>query len=125
MNFVDKYPTAPPEHSQLRIVMKQSGVVENWQELGLQLLQENHVHYLDVIKANHSQNIRDCCREMFKRWLRTRLNASWQQLYNALDAIDLPVAARDIEQELFRGEYVFELNVCMWLYSQLATLVTQ
>ena len=93
--------------------MKQNGVVIKWRELGVQLLNEKDVHFLDEIKTNHPQNVRECCTEMFEEWLKTRLDASWDQLCNALITIDLPVAAKQIKQELCRGTHLFVLNVCM------------
>ena len=93
--------------------MKQNGVVIKWRELGVQLLNEKNVHFLDEIKVNHTQNVRECCTEMFEEWLRTRLDASWDQLCNALITIDLPVAAKQIKQELCRGTYLFVLYVYM------------
>ena len=121
LNAVVKYSTnalliAPRDETQLiYFVMKQNGVVVKWRELGVQLLNTKDIHYLDEIKANHPQNVRSCCYEMFEQWLKTRLDASWDQLCNALVKIDLPVAAREIKQELSRGAYVvFILNVCMY-----------
>ena len=93
--------------------MKQNGVVIKWRELGVQLLNEKGVHFLDEIKANHPQNVHKCCTEMFEEWLRTRLDARWYQLCNALITIDLPVAAKQIKQEMCRGIHLFVLNVCM------------
>ena len=84
-----------------------------WRELGVHLLNKKDVHFLDEIEANHPQNARECCTEMFEEWLRTRLDASWDQLCNALITIDLPAAALQIKQELCRGTHLFVLNVCM------------
>ena len=119
LNAVVKYSTnalliAPLDKTQLYFVMKQDGVVVKWHELGVQLLNRKDIHYLDEIKVNHPQNVRDCCYKMFEQWLRTKLDASWDQLCNALITIDLPVAAREIKQELSRGAYVcFYIKLCM------------
>lgn len=113
MNTVVRYPTnalliAPFDKN---FVMKQNNVVVKWRELGEQLLKNDDVHYLDEIKANYPRSVRDCCHEVLELWLRTRLDASLDQLCNALVTIDLPVAARDIKQELSRGAYVFTLKL--------------
>ena len=133
LNAVVKYSTnalliAPLDETQLCFVMKQNGVVVKWRELGVQLLNTKDIHYLDEIKANHPQNVRGCCYEMFEQWLRTRLDASWDKLCNALVTIDLPVAAREIKQELSRGAYVCVYIKCMHVhcikpFSQLTSLV--
>ena len=114
LNAVVKYPTntlliAPLDEKRLCFVMKKKGVVKKWRELGTQLLDENNLHYLDEIEVDHPKNVRGCCNKMFEQWLITKLDASWDQLCNALVTIDLPVAATEIKQELSRGVYVFIL----------------
>ena len=135
LNAVVKYSTnalliAPLNEKELNFVMKQNGVVVKWRELGVQLLNTKDVHILDEIEVNHPRNVRDRYYEMLKQWLRTRLDASWDQFCNALVTIDLPVAASEIKQKLSRGAYVCVYIKCMHVhcikpFSQLASLVTR
>ena len=88
--------------------MKLNGVAIHWHRLGTQLLQPEHIHYLDEIQNDHKISY-ECCKQMFCIWLRTNLDACWDVLCNALITIDLPVAARDIKKKLSecQGIYVF------------------
>ena len=63
-------------------------VAPYWHNLGIQLLQEKHVHHLDIIQQNHLTNMERCCTEMFKYWLNVDTEASWSKLINALEQIE-------------------------------------
>ena len=75
--------------------------------LGVQLLNQRHLHLLDEIQANHQKDVRACCTEMFDTWLQTRLDACWNQLCDALTEISPPVAADNIQKQFCAGS-----NVC-------------
>lgn len=80
-------------------------VATHWYVLGIQLLSEKEESELDIIKSNHTDN-KDRCMEMFWHWLKVDINASWQQLLEALHspAVGLPVVAVDLEKILI-GSY--------------------
>ena len=79
-------------------------VTPRWYILGLKLLKEDQEDHLDVIKSDHAGDTQMCCMEMFRYWLGTNTDASWQQLIEALrsPAVNLPVVAADIEK-MFTG----------------------
>ena len=54
----------------------------HWEALGLQLGLKNN--QLVAIRQQHLGNIADCRKDMFALWLRTKPNASSQQLLDAL-----------------------------------------
>ena len=77
-------------------------VAPYWYELGVKLLKEYQESQLDTIESNHVGDNRKCCIAMFRYWLGTDTDASWQQLIEALrsPAVELPVVAADIEKML-------------------------
>ena len=85
-----------------------SGVATKWYELGMQLLQDDATGVLDVIKANHPNNVTTCCNEMFKKWLETQHDASWSQLVMALNEIRLNAIADDLNKLIKNG-------IILWL----------
>jgi len=99
-------------------VMKQSGVVTRWYRLGIRLLHQEDLHLLQQIKANHPNNVHACCTEMFEAWLQTRIDACWDQLCEALAAIDLPVAAVKIKEKIYAGICMF---AHMYVYMHIHT----
>ena len=74
-------------------------VTTKWYELGVELLAEEQVSQLDVIRTNYNDTI-TCCREMFWYWLRSNPNASWYHLVECLKSpvIELHALAADIEK---------------------------
>ena len=56
-----------------------------WHELGVELLDDNQIPQLDIIKANNN-DVSRCCSEMFSYWLQTHPNANWYELVAALRA---------------------------------------
>ena len=72
----------------IKLLMNYEGkVAPHWHDLGIQLLQEEYVHQLDIIQQNYPTNIERCCTEMFKFWLNVDTNASWDKLINVLERI--------------------------------------
>ena len=68
-----------------------------WDFLGYILLDENQPSKIDSIKSDHKNNDK-CCVEMFSHWLNTNPNASWYQLVDALNAIELQAVAANLEK---------------------------
>ena len=75
-------------------------VSTEWLDLGIELLEQEDEEALYEIKANHSNNASECCREMFQLWLRKSPSATWDQLIQALRDVDLSTAAAKIKEML-------------------------
>ena len=77
----------------------------------MQLLDDAATRVLDVIKADHPNDVTACCREMFKRWLEMQHDASWSQLVMALTKIGLNAIADDINKLIKNGmRFMFVLS---------------
>ena len=74
-----------------------------WYDLGLELLDPEHERSLDTIEANNKNDIHSCCRKMFRKWLDTCKDATWNKLIVVLRKIHLNDAASKIEI-LLQGE---------------------
>ena len=79
-------------------------VATRWYDLGLELLETKHERELDIIETNYRNDVITCCRKMFRKWLETRDDASWDQLIQAVKNIEVNNVASDIEQLLLQGE---------------------
>ena len=104
-----------PTPKQLRNILKPdvSGVATRWYDLGVQLLDDAATGVLDVIKADHPNDVTTCCNEMFKKWLEMQHDASWSQLVMALNKIGLNAVADNINKLIKNGEQhlaIFVLN---------------
>ena len=85
-----------PNMKALLEIMRKEHIATKWYELGAELLENDN--HLEVIKANHQNDVQSCCQEMFKRWLDVKPNASWSQLGTALRNIGMTTAAVAIKQ---------------------------
>ena len=74
----------------------------SWYNIGLNLLNEEDAHKLNLIKINCKENTSECCREVLKLWLRKQPKANWDQLIGALksDSVGLDYVASKIEGKL-------------------------
>ena len=80
-------------------------VAPNWFEIGLELLDAKCEKRLKIIEMNYkSEGAIVCCREMFSQWIDTKRDASWDQLIEALYALELNEAACTIEKAFSQGE---------------------
>ena len=81
-------------------------VSPQWYELGVKLLKEEQESHLDIIESDHAGDNKKSCIDMFRYWLSTSTNATWQHLVEALrsPAVELPVVAADLEKML-TGRY--------------------
>ena len=77
-------------------------VANNWRSLGVQLLRPDQENLLDIIAANHPSDVVACCKDVFKKWLNTTEDATWNRLIEALrrPAIQLNHFASQLEQML-------------------------
>ena len=84
-----------------------------WEELGVQLLDNDYQHALSVIEANHPQNVEERCRRVLKKWLDTKPEeARWSQLILALENIQLNHVGSRIKEFLARkGQEKGKLNI--------------
>ena len=60
----------------------------HWNEIGLEL----HVNdsRLEIIRENyatHHNKTEECCRAMVKEWLKVDNNATWENLFKAIEAV--------------------------------------
>ena len=94
-----------PSLKQLHNILKPevSGVATRWYDLGVQLLNSTDTGVLDIIKADHPNDVSTCCNEMFKKWLEIQHDASWNQLVIALNKIGLNSMADDINKMIRKG----------------------
>ena len=71
-----------------------------WHELGVELLDNERVGQLDIIRANNNNDVSRCCLEMFKYWLKAYPSASWYELIAALRApgVDMSGVAATVKE---------------------------
>ena len=79
-------------------------VAVKWKALGKILLNPDLVTNgeLEMIQKNNPQDITECCKEMFRRWLKTNKRASWKQLIKKLESpsVHLNFLANNIKMML-------------------------
>ena len=88
-------------------------VATKWYELGLKLLETEYVTELDNIEANFKTDVKRCCTEMFKNWLETQSDASWDQLIQAMKNMGLNSVAISTEHFIQR-ECLAMILICMY-----------
>ena len=71
-----------------------------WRDLGIMLMGQDAVPGLDVISANHTNNVEECCSRMFIKWRQRTPKASWKQLIEALKEVKLTQLASELEELL-------------------------
>ena len=88
-------------------------IAPKWYELGIELLDEDKLSQLSVIKSKHVE-VTICCSEMLIYWLNSRPDATWYQLMVALrkPGVEMHVAAAVIEAQI-----IGMFNKCMFLLS--------
>ena len=79
------------------VVMK---VADRWKDLGVQLLQSDQQHMLNIIATDHPNDAVECCKCVLEKWLETAPDATWNQLIEALRSpgIHLIYLANQLEQ---------------------------
>ena len=80
-------------------------VAPHWYDFGIQLLENECVDKLNIIKKNHPGDVERCCTEMFEYWLKIDTEASWNKVVDALEGIGQNVAAKKIK-DVSKGSYV-------------------
>ena len=89
-----------------------------WYELGAALLNEEEESQLEVIEANHKNDISKCCLAMFQYWWRSHPEATWNILLIKLrsSGVNLATVASDIEKN-FTGKHDVNLYYLHYLIS--------
>ena len=77
-------------------------VADKWRDIGVRLLPPTLVdnRVLEVIAADHPHSVEDCCKGMFDKWLETQKDASWNQLIEAINAIELCSIASKLKKDI-------------------------
>ena len=101
MLYIGNHPTIKQLHSILNPNV--SGVATRWHDLGLQLFDNDATGILDVIKADHPNDVTTCCNEMLKKWLEMQHDASWSQLVKALKKTGMNTMANNINKLINNG----------------------
>ena len=78
-------------------------VAPHWYDFGVQILGDEFVHKLDVIKANHPNDVEGCCKEMFNYWIQVDPDASWNKLTDALEQIEHYALAVKVKKDILKG----------------------
>ena len=74
-----------------------------WYDLGTQLLTDDTIGVLDVIKADHPNDAGACCNKMLVKWLELQPNATWSQLITALSNIGMKTTAENVTKHFIKG----------------------
>ena len=79
-------------------------ISSRWYDVGVMLFDYEHKIVLDLIRADHPNDMDACCKAMFRRWLEVNPCASWNQLLKALDDLGLVTITNEIYKLLRTGE---------------------
>ena len=71
-----------------------------WKDLGHQLLADEYKGALNIIEADYRQDAAECCKRMFQKWLETTTNATWDQVIEALEKIQLIQLASTLSHQI-------------------------
>ena len=74
-------------------------ITDRWRDLGVQLLRSDQENVLNIIAADHPNDV-SRCKCVLEKWLNTTEDATWDQLIGALrsPAIQLDYLAGCVEQ---------------------------
>ena len=77
-------------------------IADKWEDIGVQLLDSilSEKRVLKVIKANHPNNVEECCKNMFIKWLDTQKEATWNQVIEVIEKIGLSHQATQLKKKL-------------------------
>ena len=80
-------------------------VADKWKDIGVHLLHPAVINnrVLEVIEADHPRSVERCCKSMFEKWLDTQKDASWNQLVEAIEAIELHAFASTLKNIIGKG----------------------
>jgi len=92
--------SAKPTLKKLQKARVISGASSRWYQLGIELLNDNQVTQLEVIKKNND-DVMERCTALFIYWLRTHPNSTWHHLVAALREpdVELNELAASVEEK--------------------------
>ena len=64
-----------------RLFVKKCAI--RWWNIGLSLGMSTDE--LNIIQANHPNDVTDCCTVMFRKWLEIDIEATWEKFFNVID----------------------------------------
>ena len=69
------------------------------------MVRPDQANVINIIRANHSGDVISCCKHVFKEWLDTTEDATWNQLISALrsPSVRLHRFAGQLEHTLTAG----------------------
>ena len=81
-------------------------VATKWRDLGVHLLRTDQEKLLDIIEADCRNNVANCCKRLFRKWLDTSTNATWNELIKALKSptVQLDYVASQLDKMLIITE---------------------
>ena len=75
-------------------------IAHRWEEVGVQLLNDQHQKQINIIKANH-HDVEKCCSSLFNIWIQRKPgDATWRALIEAVRNAHLTNEANEIENML-------------------------
>ena len=82
-----------------------------WRDLGIELMGQDAVPSLCVIRKDYPNNVEECCSRMFTEWRQRTPKASWKQLIEALKEVKLTQLASELKELLIPQSV--ELQYCV------------
>ena len=87
-------------------------IADRWEEVGVQLLSEEHQKKINIIKANHHGDVERCCSALFNIWIEQQSDdATWRALIKAVRNAQLTNEANQIEKMLMTSSGSMTLYV--------------
>ena len=105
-----------------------------WRDLGVQLLENDQIVMLYRIASNHPHDDVSYCKDVLKRWLETRVDASWNQLIRVLRSplVELDSLAEQLEQMMSTEckiyvlcSYSLTIKLCIIIFEYGLNVVSQ
>ena len=76
-----------------------NNIASKWEDLGVQLLDEEHHSMLNNI-AENKPDVQGRCTELFEYWLTVDINASWNKLIKALKEMNQNTLVEKIKRKI-------------------------
>ena len=82
-------------------------IADKWKDIGMRLLDSDLLEQrvLKVVEADHRNNVEECCKIIFDKWLDTQKEATWNQVIKAIENIGLSHQATQLQKKL-KGQNV-------------------
>ena len=92
-------------------------VAQEWRELGVQLVRSDQTNQLGIIAVDNPQDVVRRCQCVLEKWLKTSVDATWNQLIEALKKIQLDFYASELEKKLkseckIIAMYLLQMSSC-------------